>query len=317
LNYFASILTVCWLLLLPQVAAAQMTVHFKAKAVVAGPKIVLADIAVIQPAGHAAEALGKLPVTASPAPGKSKELYVGAVIGALQNRPEAADVDWQGSQTIVVDRMAVPLTKERMQEIVAAFLQENAAVLPKADIRLTSVQTPEEMLLPAGAVTWKVIPSRPGIVGSTSFTIALAVDGKPAGNCTVRGRLEMVAEVLTAATTLRKGDTVTGENVVPQRQNISGIDNPLFILEEILGKQVARTVAPGTVLKAEHIVLPPVIKEGEMVKISAQKGPLLLSTSGLAKNDGRLGEVITVKNIASNKMIHCRVDGPGMVSVEF
>ena len=31
----------------------------------------------------------------------------------------------------------------------------------------------------------------------------------------------------------------------------------------------------------------------------------------------RLGETIQVKNVASNKLVHCRVDGPGMVSVEF
>jgi len=311
------ILTACWLLLSPLSATAQVTVHFKANAVVTGPKIVLADIAVIQPADSAAETLGQLPVAAAPAPGKSKEVHVVSVINSLRNRPEAADADWQGSQTIVVERTGLVLTKERMQEIIAAYLQENASMLPKAAIRFASIRTPDDMTLPPGALSWKVTPSRPGIVGSTSFTIALFIDGNPAGACTVRGRLELIAEVLTAATTLRKGDVVTEDNVALQRQNISHIDNPLFVREDILGKQVARTVAPGTILKAEHIVLPPVIREGEMVKISVQKGPMRLSANGLAKNDGRMGETIPVKNISSNKMIHCRVDGPGMVSVEF
>ena len=59
------------------------------------------------------------------------------------------------------------------------------------------------------------------------------------------------------------------------------------------------------------------IKEGDLVSIFARKGALNLSTKGLAKTDGRLGETIQVKNISSNKVIHCRVDGPGIVSVEF
>jgi flagellar basal body P-ring formation protein FlgA len=80
--------------------------------------------------------------------------------------------------------------------------------------------------------------------------------------------------------------------------------------------QVARTVPAGTILTKEHIVLPPVVKNGEMVKIFARKGALQLSASGIAKTDGRPGEMISVKNIGSNKMIHCRVDGPGVVSVE-
>jgi flagella basal body P-ring formation protein FlgA len=307
----------CWLFLGPLSAAAQVTVQFKADAVVTGPRIVLADIAILQPADSTTEALGQLPVTAAPAPGRSKELSITAVINNLRSSLEATDIDWQGNATIVVRRAGIPLTQQQMQEIIAAYLQENVTVLPKADIRLASIRSPEEMILPAGTLSWKVTPSRPGIVGSTSFTIALFVDGKPAGTCTVRGRLELVAEVLTTTATLRKGDVVTEDNVALQRQNISNIDNPLFVREDILGKQVARTVSPGTVLRAEHLVLPPIIREGEMVKISAQKGPLQLYTHGLAKNDGRVGEIISVKNISSNKMIHCRVDGPGMVSVEF
>jgi len=316
-NQLALAIAACWLLLGPALAAAQVSVHFRANAVVTGPRIVLADIAVIHPTGDATEALGQLPVASAPAPGKSKELSVVTVINSLRNRPETADVDWQGSQTIVVERGGLTLTPERMQEMIVAYLRENSAMLPKAEIRLTSVRTPEAMTLPPGALSWKITPSRPGIVGSTSFTIALFVDGRPAGTCTVRGRLEMVAEVLTAATTLHKGDLVTEENVVPQRQDIGGVDGPLLVREEILGKQVARTVPPGTILRSEHIVLPPVIKGGELVKIFARKGPLELSTSGLAKTDGRMGETIPVKNIGSNKMIHCRVNGPGVVFVEF
>ena len=306
-----------WLLLDPLVASAQISINFQAKAVVAGPRIVLADIAVITPGGSETEAIGRLPVAAAPAPGKTKEFYVVSVINSLRNRPEVADVDWQGSQTIVVERKGNSLGKEQVQEMIAAYLKENSAQLPKAEVRFTSLRAPEELTLPAGKLSWKITPSRPGIMGSTSFTIALFVDGKAAGNCVVRGRLEVVAEVVTAATTLHKGDVLTDANLVLQSRDIGDLEHPLLAKEEIIGKQVARTVNAGVVLKPEHIVLPPVIKDGEMVKIFARKGSLQLSTSGLAKAEGRLGETIPVKNISSNKMIHCRVDGPGMVSVEF
>jgi len=301
----------------PLHAAVQVSVSFQPQATVTGPRIVLADIAVIKPGGVAAEALGQLVVAAAPAPGKSKELYTVTVINSLRNRPEAADVDWQGSPNIVVERKATTLGQEQLQAIIDEYLQKNSAKLPKAEVRFTAIRAPETLTLPAGELSWKVTPSRPGIMGSTSFTIALFVDGKPAGNCTVRGRLEAVAEAVTAVTALHKGDIVTDANIAMQRQDIGSTDTPLLAREEILGKQVARTVTAGTVLKPEHIVLPPVIKEGEMVKIIARKGSMQLSTSGLAKADGRTGETIPVKNIGSNKIIHGRVDGPGVVSVEF
>lgn len=317
MSFWNILLIVSWLLLNPLLAAAQISVHFKANAAVAGPRIVLADIAVIKPAGPEATEIGQLPVASAPAPGKSKELYTVTVINSLRNRPEVADVDWQGSQTIVVERKSNILSQEQVQQIISAYLTENSAKLPKTEVRFASIRAPETLTLPAGKLSWKVTPSRPGIMGSNSFSIALFVDGKPAGTCVVRGRLEAVAEVVTAAATLHKGDLITDSNIVLQRQDIGDTDNPIMAKEEILGKQVARTVNAGVILKREHIVLPPVIKDGEMVKILAQKGTLHISTSGVAKSDGRLGETIAVKNVSSNKIIHCRVDGPGMVSVEF
>lgn len=304
-------------LIWPFQAVAQTAVNFQANATVNGPHILLGDIAHIQPAGEESAALAQLPVAAAPAPGKSKELYTVSVINGLRNRPEAAEVDWQGSQTTVVQRQGVSLTQEQLQAIIEQYLSENRSRLPKAEVRFTSMRAPEELILPAGTLSWQVTPARPGIMGSASFSIAFAVDGKPATTCVVRGRLEAIAEVVTAAVPLHKGEVITESNITLQQQDIGGLESPFTAKEQLLGMQVARTVNAGTVLEQAHIVSPAIIKSGEMVKIVAQKGSLQLSTNGLAKTDGRLGEVITVKNISSNKLIHCRVDGPGIVSVEF
>ena len=298
-------------------AAAQISVNFQANANVAGPKIVLADIAVIKPGGSEAEAIGQLPVAAAPAPGKKKELSTVSVITSLRNRPEVADVDWQGSQTIVVQRKSNTLNKEQLQQIIAAYLKENSAKLPKTEIRFTANRAPEELTLPAGQLSWKVTPSRPGILGSTSFSIAFFVDGKPAGNCVVRGKLESIAEIAVAAVDLRKGDMLTEKSIIMQQRDIGGLDTPFTSGQQLTGMQTARTITAGTPIEQEHIISPPVIKDGEMVKILARQGALQLSTNGLAKGEGRLGENIQVKNISSNKVIHGRVDGPGIVSVEF
>ncbi len=304
-------------MLLPPMVAAQTAVHFQAKATVSGPKVTLADIAAITPAGQEATRIGLLPVASAPAPGKTKELSTVSVISALRNRPEVAGVDWQGSPTIVVERAGQTIGQAELQAMIEGFLVENSAKLPKAEVRLTGMRAPETLTLPAGRLSWQVTPSRPGIIGSTSFNVALLVDGKPASTCVVRGRLEAIAEVATATTTLHRGDALTEADIVMERQDIGAIDHPFFSSDELLGMQVARMVTPGTVLRRDHIVLPPVIKDGEMVRLLAQRGPMQLFTNGLARGDGRLGETIAVKNIASNRIVHGRVDGPGVVTVEF
>jgi flagella basal body P-ring formation protein FlgA len=305
------------LVLLPCEVLGRPAVHFNARAEVSGPRIVLGDIAAIRSAGENTEAIAQFPVASSPAPGKSKDLYTVSVINSLRNRAEAADIDWQGSPTIVVKRKANRISRKQIEAILGQYLRENSDKLPRAEIQLSVQRAPEQLVFPVGTLSWKVMPSRPNILGSTSFSIAFTVDGQPAGNCVIRGRLKALGEVAVAAVSLRKGDVITSRNVRLAKQDLADLDNPFTTLEQVMGMEMARTVNSGTILDQSNVVAPSVIKEGDMVKIVARKGALRITTSGLARMDGRQGERIRVKNISTNKMIYCRVDGPGMVSVEF
>ena len=307
----------CLLCLLPAEGLAKIIVHFLPTASVAGPRILLADIAEISYAGEQTEAIKQLQVGTAPAVGKTKELYTVSVIKGLQHRRELADVDWQGSQNIVVERRGQRVSRSQIDTILQQYLLENSHKLPQSEIRLTVQQAPEEMLFAEGTLSWKVTPSRPGILGSSSFTIAFALDGKPAGNCVVRGRLAALGEVVVAAVSLRRGDRIASSSVRLEKQDIGGLEQPFTAIEQVLNMEVARAISPGTPLDQGTIASPTVIKEGDMVKISARRGGLQISTNGRAQLSGRMGETIKVKNISSNKLVYCRVDGPGMVSVEF
>nr|WP_240193519.1 flagellar basal body P-ring formation chaperone FlgA [Desulfobulbus alkaliphilus] len=312
---FLFVLLPC-LLITAAPAAARVSVHFQSEAVVTGNRIVLADIAAIVPEAGA-EAIGALPVASAPAPGGTRRVHTASVITSLRNRAEVAEVEWMGSESILVHRRGFRVDHDKMGEIIGEYLLENAHRLPRGEIRFTPLRAPEELVLPWGEINWSVTPSRPGIINSTSFSIFFTVDGAPAGNCIISGRLEVIAEVPTAVTTLHRGDLITKDNITMERQVLSRPDRPILDKEEIVGMQMTRTVNAGRVIEEVHITVPPVVKEGEMVKIHARKGSLYISTSGIARDDGGLGEQIRVRNIASNKLIHCRVDGPGMVSVEF
>jgi flagellar basal body P-ring formation protein FlgA len=298
-------------------ATARLSVHFQAEAEVTGNRIVLADIAVIGPPGTDADTIGALPVASAPAPGATKSLHTVSVITSLRNRTEINDVDWMGSESILVHRKGFRVDHDKMGQIISEYLFENAHRLPKGEIRFTPLRAPEEMILPLGELNWTVTPSRPDIINSASFSIFFTVDGAPAGNSIISGRLEVFAAVPIAVTTLHRGELITEENITMERQILAKPDRPPLDKEELIGMQMTRTVNAGRVIEESHITMPPVVKEGEMVKVHGRKGALFISTSGIARDDGGLGERIRVRNIASNKMIHCRVDGPGMVSVEF
>jgi flagella basal body P-ring formation protein FlgA len=304
-------------LIYPWGALAQISVNFQARATVTGPRIVLGDIAKIRSAGEQSETIAQLPIASSPAPGKSKDLYTVSVINALRNRKEVVGVDWQGSPNITVERRAQMISKAQLESIMGQFLQENSSKLPQAEIRLTLLHAPEELIFPEGTLSWKVTPSRGSILGSTSFSIAFAVDGQPAANCVVRGKLAALGEAVVAVNPLRKGEILSERNLRLEKRDLAGLKDPYTSMEQLLGLEVARTLTAGAVLDHDDIIAPAVIRSGEMVTMRAHKGPMQISTKGLAKENGRLGETIRVKNISSNKIVLCRVDRAGVVSVEF
>jgi flagella basal body P-ring formation protein FlgA len=292
-------------------------VHFNPTVTVSGSRIVLGDIATIQGAGDQHKALARLPVGSSPAPGKSKDFYTVSVINSLQHRRGVTNIDWQGSPNIAVTRTATRISKKQIEAILGQFLQDNRNKLPKADIRLQILRAPDELILPEGNVTWQVTPSRAAILDSSSFSIAFAVNGTPAGNCIVRSRLKALANVAVAAVSLQRGERVKQSSIRLEKRDISKLDAPYTELAELIGKETLKTINAGTVLEHDFIGLPSIVHKGEMVTIVARRGTMRLTTKGLSRENGRKGEMIRVKNISSNKMVYCRVDRPGMVSVEF
>ncbi len=294
-----------------------LTVSLHRQALVSSPAVLLGDISAISPVGSHADILAGYRVAISPEPGKSRMLQANAIIRSLGRNAASTKIKWQGAKTITVTRKAQIITKKQMKGIIAQYIARHLKKLPDADIRLTSIRTPENLVLPTGKLTYTVRPSKPAIIGSTSFNILFMVNGKTVKNCTVHGKLEIIAPVATAAVNLRRGMILTAEQIEMVRRDISRLNAPYFSIAQATGLQVKRTIRAGRPFDTMNVAPPPVIRKGEPVIIVAQRGALNISTKGIAVMDGRPGEFIRVQNISSNKLIYCKVAAPGIVSVEF
>lgn len=292
-------------------------ITFYSKVQVYGPEILLGDIAKITAPEAQQNLIARIAVSASPNAGKTKSLSGSTIISALRHNAMLKGASWKGQENILVFRATMTLAKEKLHQIITKYLHDNLDKLPNAEIKFTSFRAPAELNLPKGELSWKVIPSNPDIISSSSFSILFKVNGKQAENCTVRGKLEAMAPVVTVSVKVNRGDIITPDQVVLIQKDVTRLEQPYFDLEEVIGKQAKRTLTAGKVLEQRYLQSAPVIRKGEMVKILATKGNLRLETNGLARANGQTGEVIRVQNINSNKLIHCRVDGPGRVSVEF
>ena len=106
-------------------------------------------------------------------------------------------------------------------------------------------------------------------------------------------------------------------DVVERGEYLAGkVKRKKFLLSTVRGelfdgnpeKVVAKTRLPaGTPVLKRFVEVPFAVKRGQLVKIVAEKGGIYVETTGKALQNGRVGDIIKVKNIYSGKVIEGRV----------
>ena len=315
MSHLLRLLLVLALLPVPRALALEVQLHERAQ--VTDDTVLLRALATLTPAGAEADSWAERRITAAPPPGESRVIEAGAIATAMSQYPGAADLRFSGSSRVVVLRRGQEISSQRLREMVLDYIRDNLRDQVGNEIRLSGFRSPEKIVLPVGPITHKIIPSKPGIVGSSAFTIQFLNQGRTIKTCSVRARLEILADVVVAAANIRRGTLITAADVQVVREDISRLSSPYPSVEMVVGLQALRTIRTGQPLDSRNVAPPPLVHKGQTVKILAMRGAMRLSTRGVAIMDGRPGQYIRVKNISSNKLVYCRVAGPGLVAVEF
>ena len=184
-----------------------------------------------------------------------------------------------------------------------------------AVIRFIPASHPLPFTLPKGKLSCDVIPSNPGILSSSRFSLIFRVDDKVVKNMSIRGKIEARANIITTAIPVKKGTILAPRHLKETVMDISEIKDPGFSADEFLGKKIKRSLRAGSPVNVSMVESLPVIHRGEKVKIVIQSGAMLLTATGLAHSDGKKNDLIRVQNINSNKVIFARVAAPGIVEV--
>ena len=294
-----------------------LEVTFNQSAQVDDTIIRLGDVATCDEQTPLAEALITQPVGQAPAPGETLVFRSQNIKQSLlaSNHSLPSDTTWRGSPIINVSRQGITVESDKILTFIGEFLSDNAKNLPKADIRFIPNSLPLPFTVPKGDLTYDVIPSNPGILSSSSFSIIFKVDGKVAKNMSVRGKIEALAQIVVAAEPLKKGLILQPQHLTLVAMDIGEIANPALDSHNLLGLQLTKTLAKGAPVFESIVETLPLIKRGQKVKMVIESGALHLTATGFAHSDGKLDQMIKVQNVESNKMLQGRVSGPGVVEV--
>jgi flagella basal body P-ring formation protein FlgA len=84
----------------------------------------------------------------------------------------------------------------------------------------------------------------------------------------------------------------------------------------VAGMVATAEVRPGEVLRRRHLAAAPLVHVGQLVDLVIRRGTVSVAVRGSCRQDGRLDEMVSVRNELTGRLIAGRVTGPGRVTVQ-
>ncbi len=125
-------------------------------------------------------------------------------------------------------------------------------------------------------------------------------------------------KVIKTIRAVRRGEILSSDEIrVETIQTERPSKNAITNIDYALGYEAARRLPIGEILLPSFIKRPALGNRGDKVLITAQKGPMTITTPGILKEDGYENAMVRVLNMESKKVIYGRLVDSNTVKVSF
>jgi len=282
--------------------------------------ILLGDIAIVNGKDPMFVAdLEALVVGRAPLPGKSRHIDDTYVMLRLKQKGILpGQIILKETGQTEVHRSSTLVDSEQIKGIIRdALHQEDLFQGRQGTVR--DIRVAGDLVVPSGDVSYRVaFAKKTTRSNKIPVSVSIRVNGKHYRKIWCTLVADIFQEVVVLSKTLRRHQRITAEDIKSVAMNLSEIpQNAILSDQDILGKRVTKSLLSGTVLRTDTVELPPLVKRGDVVTISAKLGVLQVTTLGKAKMNGRQGERIKVLNIDTHKELYGFVVDAKTVKVVF
>jgi flagella basal body P-ring formation protein FlgA len=281
----------------------------------------VADVLATDP--QESKALAGLELFPAPAPGQQRTLRVRELQDLLaMRRVNLAAHRFSGSSQTVISSAGdqnkadprplspsmVRRAERLVSEAVVRYLQQqvsskeswNASVsLSESQARAIPMEA-RDITVRGGARPW---------VGKQQFELIVGAPAQ-ATRLPVTVEVALRAPVVVVTASLPRGAVIRTADVQVQPDQ-SGEDRgeACHSLDEVVGRELTRAVAAGVVLQPQYLRTPILVRRGEVVTVYARSGGVRVRITARAKDEGSLGDLITVESLLNRKPYTARVSG--------
>jgi flagella basal body P-ring formation protein FlgA len=132
----------------------------------------------------------------------------------------------------------------------------------------------------------------------------------------VSAHIKVFAEVVIASKPLARGARISRSDIEIARRDISTLRGGYHTdSDDILGMVAKRLLRAGSVIGAQHLQAPELVRRGEQVTILARGKDFQIRVQGKALESGTKGDHISVRNQSSKRVIEAKVVATGQVEI--
>uniref|UniRef100_A0A9E7ZR47 Flagellar basal body P-ring formation chaperone FlgA n=1 Tax=Bosea sp. NBC_00436 TaxID=2969620 RepID=A0A9E7ZR47_9HYPH len=258
----------------------------------------------------------------APALGETGTIQVARIVEAARTAGivrDASEIQSQGFAQVVVTRSARRITAMDLEAAVKTGLQERFGV----DARIFA------LAIDGGAPSIAVEPELTGDVAvvdlsfdarSRRLQARLTVPGSTAMRLKplrISGQLVETMEVVVPKRLITRGETLGKDDVTVERRPRDGQGSEIINdSRAAIDKVARRALLAGVPLRAGDVQREEIVGKGDLVTIVYEAPGLLITLRGRANEAGAMGDVVSVTNPQSKRVLQGKVSGPGRVSVQ-
>jgi len=328
------------------------TVRLWPSAVVVADSVRLADLCELTGFDfEIEEALGSLVITAAPPAGGSRLIHMEMIRSALtQAGANMASVTLRGATQCALTRpapMHAPATSQTLPKeqsrlgrghvddiasVIGSSNESRGPSLRQAVIEYFNTEfsryggsaevvfdrTSDQVLDLAGPPYEFNVRRRGGSpLGLTSLEVDVLADGRVVQTVPLAVQVSMLRSTVVARRPINQGAIVRASDVELVSMAVGRLDRLGFDeVGFVIGQRAKRFISAGTLIASGMLESVPIVRRGELVRLTSVVGSVQVTTAARAVADGVLGDVIQVR-AADDKRVEFDgvVIGPGEVQI--